>query len=243
MPTMTQSCRLFPTGDPVPDTALETIALKGGASDTLEAPYELTDASTSYVFLFWNVDASATPMHETGGTPDAEQKVTFKAPSDDSAFAATAWYLETGGGGGTGGSVWAFSLNKDEVVANSPIASISPASAKTGPNSFSTTSSPDTVEVTAPGLIGGDGLFKQWLQFEGDARVKGELLTVPEGGATAAIAFYGIPVPDPCATLREELASLSPADFPNIKAYEAAVRAMAGEVRACEEKYGEIAVP
>jgi hypothetical protein len=245
MATMNQSSRIFPSGDPVPDTSSSSVTLKGGSPDTVEAPYEISETAGTYVFLFWNVDANVTHVHKTGGVPDVAQKVIFTAPDDDSTFAATAWYLRTGGGGGggTGGSVWAFSLNKDEVVANSPIGTITPASAQKGPNAFSTTTSPDPVVVTAPKLIGGDGMFKSWFEFSGNGKVKAAVLTVPAKGSSAAIAFYGIPVPDPCESIRTQLDNLSPGDFPTPAAYEKAARALAGELRLCEQKYGELPTP
>jgi hypothetical protein len=242
MATMKLSYRDFVTGDPIPDTPSATVSLAGGSSETLDAPYELDAAGHTYAFIFWNVDATVTPLQLKGGKPNLDQTVTFTAPSDTSTFDGTAWYIETGGGGGgsAGGSVWAFSLNKDERLTNSPIGTINPAAAKTGPNSFSTTSSSSPVVVTAPKLIGGDGLFKSWLQYEGDGSVGGATLTVPADGSTASIAFFGIPVPDPCETIRVELENLSPGDFPNPAAYRAAVRALSAELHACEVKYGEL---
>jgi hypothetical protein len=242
MATMNLSYRDFVTGDPIPDTPSASVALAGGSKETLDAPYELSGAGTTYAFIFWNVDATLTPLQLVGGKPNAEQEVTFTAPSDDSTFDGTAWYIPTGGGGGggTGGSVWAFSLNKDERLTNSPIGTINPAAAKTGPNSFSTTSSSSPVVVTAPKLIGGDGLFRSWLQFSGDGSVGGATLTVPADGSTASIAFFGIPVPDPCESIRVELDNLSPGDFPTLAAYEAARRALSAELHACMVKYGEL---
>jgi hypothetical protein len=242
MATMKLSYRDFVTGDPIPDTPSATVALADGSSETLDAPYRLSAAGHNYAFIFWNVDAALTPLQLTGGKPSPDQKVTFTAPSDSSTFDGTAWYIQTGGGGGggTGGSVWAFSLNKDERLTNSPIGTINPVAAKTGPNSFSTTSSSSPVVVTAPKLIGGDGLFRSWLQFAGDGSIGGAKLTVPADGSTASIAFFGIPVPDPCEAIREDLDNLSPGDFPNLAAYEAARRALAGELHACVVKYGEL---
>jgi hypothetical protein len=243
MATMNLSYRDFVTGKPIPDTPSASISLAGGGSETLDAPYRLAAAGQTYAFIFWNVDATLTALQRTGGTPDPEQKVTFTAPSDDSTFDGTAWYIATGGGGGgggTGGSVWAFSLNRDQRLTSSPIGTINPAAAKTGPNSFSTTSSSSPVVVTAPRLIAGDGLFRSWLQFGGDGSIGGAKLTVPVQGSTASIAFFGIPVPDPCESIRVDLENLSPGDFRTPAEYEAARRALAAELRACEVKYGEL---
>ncbi len=245
MATMNLSYRDFLTGKPIPGTPSDSVSLAGGSSDTLDAPYELDAAGNTYAFIFWNVDAALTAVRLKNGRPDPDQKVTFTAPAGASTFDGTAWYIRTGGGGGggAGGSVWAFSLNKDERLTNSPIGTINPAAAKTGPNSFSTTSSASPVVVTAPKVIGGDGLFRSWLEFGGDGKIDGAKLTVPSKGSTASIAFFAIPVPDPCESIREDLENLSPGDFPTLAAYEAARRAMAGQLHACEVKYGELPLP
>jgi hypothetical protein len=44
-------------------------------------------------------------------------------------------------------------------------------------------------------------------------------------------------VPKRCQWILNELGSLSPADFPSIQAYQAAVRGLMAELRACEAKY------
>jgi hypothetical protein len=242
MATMNLSYRDFFTGNPIPETPSASVTLADGSSETLDAPYRLAAAGHTYAFIFWNVDASLTAVQLTNGRPNPEQEVTFTAPSDDSTFDGTAWYIQTGGGGGggTGGSVWAFSLNKDQRLTNSPIGTINPTSAKTGPNSFSTTSSPSPVVVTAPRLIGGDGLFKSWLQFVGDGSIGGAKLTVPAKGSTASIAFFGIPVPDPCDSIRVDLENLNPGDFRTPAEFQAARRALTAELHACEVKFGEL---
>ena len=107
MATMKLSYRDFVTGKPIPDTPSATVSLAGGSSETLDAPYRLAAAGHNYAFVFWNVDATLTPLQLTGGKPSPDQEVTFTAPSDASTFDGTAWYIPTGGGGGggTGGSV------------------------------------------------------------------------------------------------------------------------------------------
>jgi hypothetical protein len=129
-------------------------------------------------------------------------------------------------------------------VSNTPIASVAPSGAWSGPPSTtaSTTTGSSPVAITALSLISGYGLFHSWLQI-GNGSVSKNVLTVPANGASLAIAFFGIPVPDPCQSLRNQLAALNPADFPTEAAYKAAAEALAGEVRACEEKWGEIAGP
>ena len=162
----------------------------------------------------------------------------FTAPSDDLTFDATAWYILDGEIGGPGGSVYAFSLNKDAELSNSPIGTITPASAYIGPNTFSTTTSPDPVVVTAPSVIVGYGRFNQWLPFL-EFPVLNPVLTVPANGSIVAIAFYSIPVPDPCQGLRDIVegwdctGALNPGDC------EKELIRYINELRACERQYGE----
>jgi len=249
MPTMNQSCKIFPNGDFVPHTQSSSVSLIGGSTATLTVPYEITEADGStYIFIYWNVDATLYPPQETNGTLDPEQTVTFPVRSDDSTFAATAWYVLVTPGVPGIGDVFAFSLNKDEELPNnSPIGTITPASAQTGTNTFSTTTSPDSVMVTAPRLIVPYGLFNQWLPwYESPNCTKvGQVLTVPAKGGIAAIAFYGIPVPDPCQSYRDTLqntncSELPPQERANCEHYLASVRAT---LHACEMQYGENPVP
>jgi hypothetical protein len=44
-------------------------------------------------------------------------------------------------------------------------------------------------------------------------------------------------VPKRCQWIVNELDNLSPADFPSLQAYQAAVRALLAQLRACEAKY------
>lgn len=242
MPTMNQSCRIFPSGNPVPGTPSSSVSPIGGSSATLTVSSEITEGDSTYLFIFWNVDATLTPPQETNGTPNPEQTVAFIVPSDDSIFAATAWYILLSGGSGSGGSVFAFSLNKDAELSNSPIGTITPASAQTDPNTFSTTTSPDPVVVTAPILIGGDGRFNQWLPYSesSGSSVNGRVLTVPANGAIEAIAFYGIPVPDPCQYFRDTLSNINCSDFPTPADCERAISSLLSQLIACERQYGEL---
>ena len=237
MPTMNQSYRIFPNGSPVPGMPSSSVPLVGGSPTTLNVPDVISEPGGSYTFIFWNVNATLYPPQPAGATPNSQQTVMFDPPSDDSTFDATAWYI-LGGGGGGGGVVYAFSLNQDKELSNSPIGTIIPASAQTGPNTFSTTTSPDPVVVTAPAVIVGYGRFNQWLPLF-EPQVSDPVLTVHANGAVVAIAFYGIPVPDPCQGLRDILGgwdctgALNPADCVKEE-----VR-LSNELRACERYYGE----
>jgi len=240
MPTMIQSCKIFPSGEIVTGTPVITDSPVPGSSVTIQAQYQIQVVVSpgqidTYDFIFWNVDATPTPPQLTGATPDPKQMITFPAPNDDSTFDATAWYILTGPGGGSGGVVYAFSQNQDKELSNSPIGTIIPASAQTGPNTFSTTTN---VVVTAPAVIVGYGRFSQWLPIF-EKPVNDPVLTVPANGAIVAIAFYGIPVPDPCQGLRDDLANWDCTGALNYAdCVKEEVRLM-NELRACEKYYGE----
>ena len=243
MPTRNQSCRIFPGGDQVPYTPSSTDTLVPGSSDIVRASYQIPyqpsgnppPPAITYQFIFWSIDGTPYQVQETFGTPDDPQVVTYDAPDDDSTYDATAWYVQLSIGG-PGGEVFAFSLNEDEKLSNSAIGTITPASAQTGPDTFTTT---DPVVVTAPAVIGGYGRFTRWLQYSGNGDPHGQVLSVPASGSTASIAFYGIPVPDPCREIRDQLASLSPGDFQTLHEYEEARSYFLSQLHACEKEYGE----
>ena len=243
MSTMNESFRIFPNGNPVPSMLSESVPLVGGDSTTLSAPNKILESDNSYTFIFWNVNAALTPPQYTGTTPDPVQTVIFPAPDGDLTFDATAWYIIDGGPGEPRGFVYAFSLNKDAGLSNSPIGTITPASAYIGPNTFSTTTSPDPVVVTAPAVIVGYGRFNRWLPFleppVDDPPVNDPVLTVPANGAVVAIASYGIPVPDPCQGLRDIVEGWDCTGAPNLGDCEKELVRYSNELRACERQYGE----
>ena len=96
------------------------------------------------------------------------------------------------------------------------------------------------VAITATGLIPGAGRFSCWLQLSGNGTVNGATLTVPAGGSSVAVAFYSIPVPDPCQAIRDQLEYLSPEDFNTVTEYERAVTYFRRQLKECEQKYGEL---
>jgi hypothetical protein len=97
------------------------------------------------------------------------------------------------------------------------------------------------VAITAAGLIAGAGRFSSWLQLSSDrGTVDGATLTVPAGGSSVAVAFYSIPVPDPCQAIRDQLEYLSPGDFNTLTEYERAAAYFRGQLKECEQKYGEL---
>ncbi len=225
----------------MPGTSAATLQLSDGSPQTVSAQLTVD----GYLFVFWDVNLQIYPTQVSGGIADPQQVVNFTAPSEES-FYATSWYLaENGGGGGSGVTAWAFSLNDNKVEPNSPLASVSPAGAQEGPNTVSTTTSDQAVTITAPGIITGLGRFSQWLQISGNGTVNGEILTVPAGGASLAVAFYAIPQPDPCQGFRQQLADIigHRVDFPSKAAYELALHTVEGELRQCEQEYGEPLTP
>jgi len=132
---------------------------------------------------------------------------------------------------------WAFSVNQDTTLPQSPFGSVMPATAQQDPNTVSTS---QPVAITAAALITGAGRFSSWLQLSGDGTVHGATLTVPAGGSSVAVAFYSIPVPDPCQAIRDQLEYLSPEDFDTLTGYERAAAYFRGQLKECEQKYGEL---
>jgi hypothetical protein len=233
---MILSSRLFSDRTEIPNTLAGSIAVGRGASMTLDAPPQIIALNpgkpdTKYDFLFWHANRILV------GT----SVVTFTAPSDDSNFFATAWYVAEGGGDGGPPSVStvAFSNDRDEVIAETPIASVTPTDAWAGPPStiVSTTTSADPVVITARALIDGFGEFASWLTFGGN--VSGGALTVLAQASALAIASYGIPQPDPCAALRATRDGLNPGDFPSQGAFERALAAANRRLHECERQHGE----
>jgi hypothetical protein len=230
MPTMTLSYKQFPSGTVL--NPIGSIPVSSGEKISLSALSTFSEGAATYNFLFWDANASIS----------TDPAVTFTAPSDNSTFAADAWYvLEGGGGGGTGVVTWAFSQNQHKTLPDTPIASVNIRGAWSGPpsTSVSTTKSSSPVEITALRKISGYGLFTSWLQL-GGGTVQGDVLTVPANGACEAIAFFGIPVPDPCQGLRDEMNDFNESDFPSPAAAKAAFLRLEEQLRACEQEYGEM---
>jgi hypothetical protein len=239
--TMTLSFRIFPGGAPVPGTTSGVFQLMDGASQTLAAPLNIAGSGNpaTYSFIFWAADFRVFPVQTSGGVPDPQQTVNFDAPGGQ-AFDATAWYVPDIPGGPPEVNAWAFSLNQDQTLPNSPFGSVSPASAQQGPNTVSTATGGQPVIITAAESIGGYGRFGSWLQFYGKGTVSGSVLTVPSGGESEAIAFYSIPVPDPCQEIRDQLDNLSRGDFNTAAEFERAFHYFVQQLKECEKKYGEL---
>jgi hypothetical protein len=234
---MTLSFRILPGGTPVPGTASGVFQLTDGAPQALTAPLDIPGTPHGYCFDFWIADFDVFPVQQAGGSPELQQTINFTAPPGQ-AFAATAWYRPCAGGP-PGVLAWAFSVNQDTTLPQSPFGSVVPATAQIDANTVSTASSQPTV-ITATRLITGAGRFGTWLQLSGDGTVNGATLAVPAGGSSVAVAFYSIPVPDPCQAIRDRLEYLSPADFDTLTEYERATAYFQGQLKECEQKYGEL---
>ena len=233
MPTMMLSSRLFSNRTEIPNTGSGSIPVKPGGLVTLDAPKQVVELTkpdpTKYDFLFWHANRIVV------GVP----VVTFTAPSDDSKFFATAWYQKegTGVGGEPHVATVAFSLDRDDVIADTPIAAVTPAGAWTGPPSTVVSTTAGAVSITAKALIDGAGEFTAWLAFGGTALSK--VLSVAAKTSSLAIAVFGIPQPDPCAQLRLQRDNIEPGDFPTIEAYKRALAAAIARLHACEKQHGE----
>ena len=148
---------------------------------------------TVYEFMFWNVGSRLIPT----------KTAVFKVPFRYEAPSATAWYLPVcvvvsscPGGGASAVTTWAFSLTTDNVLPETPIASVMPASAWTSPSK--SVSTPTAVDISAASELGPYGLategtvFSSWFVFDGASTVtvSGLDLAVPAGESAYAIAFY-----------------------------------------------------
>lgn len=188
MPTLTRSNRLFPSHAQI-GSFIETIPIAAGVTVPLTADQYLAVPDPmhpgqflQYSFLFWNAI----------GNLGAGLSTTITMPSVDAT--ATAWYLQVGGGGGFGVSTYAFSNELDLVVDETPIASVTPASAWAGGNS-KTVNTTSAVQITAKNAVAETpvgAVFDQWFQF-GSGSPVGHVLSVPAKGSSIAIASYRVP--------------------------------------------------
>ena len=236
--TMTLSSRILPDGTSVPGTTSGVFQLTDGAPQTLTAPRTIHGTTSGYRFDFWIADFDVFPVQETGGSPAPQQTITITTPAGQ-AFAATAWYRPDEPGP-PGVLAWAFSVNKDTTLPASPFGSVLPATAHNDAHTVSTTASSQPAAITAAALITGAGRFSSWLQLSGDGTVDGATLTGPAGGSSVAVAFYSIPVPDPCQPIRDQLEYLSPAAFNTLTEYERAAAYFHRQLKECEQTYGEL---
>jgi hypothetical protein len=225
---MHEGYRVLQTGTRVPGAGSATSVLLAGSKNTLTAPDLITGTTgTVYEFLFWDI----------AGHLHTQRTATFTAPAHQAALAATAWYLQTGGGPctiptgcPTGVTAYGFSLVEDAALAGTPIASVTPSSAWTAPSATVWTTTSVTMTATNPLE------FVRWLAR--DATATGVQLAVGAGVSTIAIAFYG---PNPCQDIENEMAATDPGEFgpPDpVKEYQAYLHYLAEEYQACVARHG-----
>lgn len=93
-------------------------------------------------------------------------------------------------------------------------------------------------------------LFDQWVDLSPTpppaGLISGWTLTVAHGETVYALALYTDPPPpkpNPCQSIIDELANLSPGDFLNYKAFEAAREALLEQLAECERAHGVLPTP
>jgi len=136
-----------------------------------------------YRFLFWNVCGTiSSDVHHGNGT----------VPSSDTV--ATAWYVPVGNGDGVAFIVtYAFWVEHDSVVSDTPIQSVNPAAAWTGGNNTVVSSTVGsgprviTARDTVPSITNAN--FDSWFLL-GGGTASTSVLIVDQGGSTSALALY-----------------------------------------------------
>jgi hypothetical protein len=197
---LTVNAVTFNTGAVLSEGISSVVVPEGGCGvATVTADSTFVDAyGNVYDFMFWNIDA----------TPYSTEEVSFQTLCT-SASTATAWFLELGTGGGPAAiSTWAFSLNHNSVIANTtPIQSVTNGTWAGGSSTVVDTTGTAPITITALPKIAGYGRFMDWQLVPDGPLESGSTLNFKPGSSAWEIAFYGIPVPDPCETLRLELQS------------------------------------
>ncbi|MFY9905810.1 MAG: hypothetical protein WAK62_11730 [Terriglobales bacterium] len=225
---VTVSYQPFPSGAPF-DT--NTISSCDSATANSYAGYE---------FLFWDNQGTIVWTSSVSICPGSGNTV------------ATAWYLPTGGGGvcppaGCSLTTWAFSIDHNLVIgpeagSGTPIALVTPNSpvAWSGAPSTSVLTN-QTESVSAQSALAFSTYaaepFRWWQQLPVSAETPvGIVYTAAQNTVsdTLAIAFYG---PDPCQTLRNELASCLAGDGEGGKVN---CSLFGKELHPCEVEYREI---
>jgi hypothetical protein len=227
--TMFLSSRVYPTRALVPNTSEDTVDCTPGGQIDLVAPAQVP----GYALLFWHVPRGLTTGSAVG----------FTAP-DDATFYATAWYLplvdcpDCPLPPPTVTTV-AFSNDRDEVLADTPIASVDVPGAWAGaPSTVVSTAGATPVAITAQPLLAGSGEFAGWLSLHGVA-ASGLTLTAPAHAFDLALALFATPSPDPCASLRAQRDATDPAEFRTPEAYQHELAIRNAHLHACETAHGE----
>ncbi len=193
-----------------------------------------------YEFLFWDNQGTIVWTLSVSICPGSGNTV------------ATAWYLPTGGDGvcppaGCSLTTWAFSIDHNLVIgpeagSGTPIALVTPNSPVAWPGAPSTSVLTNQTEsVSAQSALAFSPYaaepFRWWQQLPASVETPiGVVYTAAQNTVsdTLAIAFYG---PDPCQTLRNELASCLAGDGEGGKVN---CSLFGKELQACEVEYREI---
>jgi len=227
--TMFRSSRVYPDRTLLPSTSVEIFATTPGGAVHLVAP-----VYPGYALLFWHVPRELT----------TSSVVDFTVPGAAS-FYATAWYQQivpcptpSCPPPVPGVTTVAFS-DRDEVIADTPIAAVSVPGAWAGaPSTVVSTTGTTPVAITALPLLAGSGEFVSWLSLDGGA-ASGRTLTEPALASDVALALFATPSPDPCADLRFYRDNIYGDDFPTLDEYRRAIVAANRELHACETAHGE----
>ena len=203
MPTVTIENRRFPSNTTIGPAGM--YSLVDGSSNTFAADQYVTvpdpanpGSFQTYVFLFWNILGG---VHSSNTVPVGDV--------GHNAFTAAAWYLLTGGGGDgvPHVSASAFSVGQNQVLAATPIDSVTPPGAWAGGNAKTVDTTGAAVVIDAENTMGAEG-FDRWMVF-GAGSAAGDDLSVPQNGYAIAIASYkeatGSTVPLPGLEIREVL--------------------------------------
>jgi hypothetical protein len=210
---------------------INPIASTGCGEQTVGAPTEFTITSGpnagTYEFLFWNINAK----------PYADSSVTFQPMCGDY-NSAVALYIQLSGCSPTEScpppttdTTYAYSLNENTIIAG-----------ETPIKSATSGWTPGSTVVTTPSTIEAEpelppyGKFKGWDILLGAFSTSSSLtLTVP---GNYVFALYGIPDPDPCQGIKNEVAAFT-CDGLSPSACVAERKYLSGLLNSCETTYGE----
>jgi|GEM_PF-2754353 len=189
MPNIHRTNRQFPDGAQIGATD-ENIPGTAGSPATFSTDVDFFLPNPGdpahplhYRFLFWNVCGTiGNDAHHGNGT----------VPSTDTV--ATAWYVPVGvGDGGAAIATFAFWVEHDRVVPDTPIQSVNPAAAWAGGNNtvVSSTAGSGPRMITAKNSVptATNATFDHWFPL-GAGSASAAVLTVAEGGSTWALALY-----------------------------------------------------
>jgi hypothetical protein len=187
MPHIIRTNREFPSHMQI-GSFLEDLSVTAGDPLAFTADQDIYIADSMnpgstihFSFLFWNL----------AGAISNGNAATGSAPSSDSI--ATAWYVRVGGGNGPGIQTWSFWSEQDQVIGDTPIASVMPAAAWAGGNATAVSATAGsgprviTARNSVPAATG--ATFDHWLVFGSGSAVNKEL-TVPQNTSTWGIADY-----------------------------------------------------